>query len=433
MSYNKIFVEHYGKVNDKRWSNSSTLIKNISTTVKTAIGSTKNTFSFKVINVNDEYTSLFNVNDKINIYATKNSDTYTSNNLIMNGVIKEVIKKIEGSTEIINIKGIDYSEVIMNAITFVSPTAPVNVMDILQEGINVVNDRSRAYSTQDSFYVGWNADNPTTKHNGDAFPLLYNIREYDVSMLSLLEKYLTPEYLDDDKYYWYINLDNELVIRKRLAETTLISGEKATLTEGQDIYSATIGIANDNVRNWIIWKAGFGPDGKSIQGFLQNSESINKQGIKPWILLLSTANDVIQYEKKENSNMSVGSLYPSTYPYTTSYKSSFDYSINKGLVDITATEGNSVTVDNDSEWNYAFDREVRWQGNSKAQRFLDLNSKGYLKVDLELPLTTIYEVGQVVEFTSQRNGLISKQLRINEINYSIHGTDLTLKEDEATI
>ena len=432
MSYTKIFVEHYKKTSTKRWSTEYTLLKAYDVRVKSAIGSVRNTFSFKVTNQNDEYSDQFGMNDKILIYVVKDKDTYSTSDLVMTGSIKSFLKQVEGTAEFISVKGIDYSEVIMNAITFVSVDNE-NSMEVLQEAINVVNDRSHSHSTEESFYIKWNDDNPTTKSDGTAFPVHYNIREYDVSVLSLLEKYLAPEYLDDGNYYWYVNLNNELVIRKRLAETTEIAGEKVTFTEGNNIYSTKMVVVNDNVRNWVIWKAGFGPEGKSIQGFLQNSESINRNGIKPWILLLSTANDIIQKEKKENANMSAGSLYPTGYPYTSTFKSSGAYSIDEGGITISATVGNAVTVDSDAEWNYAFDREVRFQGNAKADRFLKLNAKGYIQVELDIPLTTSYQVGQVVEYTSPRYGFNSKQLRVNEVNYNIKGTTLVLKEDEATI
>lgn len=435
MSYAKIFVEHYDKTGVNSWSSDYTLIDAYDVQTKTAMGDKKNTFSFKVLNVDNNYSTFFDISDKVNIYIVKNGDTYDSDDLIMSGVIKNISRDLNSDVEQISISGVDYSEVLMGAISFVDVEGK-NAVQVMQDAINKTNSLNSAGAADKKFNIGWNSDNPTKKYNsatglydGDDFKPLYGERHFYKSLKSIIERMMGPKYLDDGRYYWYINTDNEFVLRKRLDEVSLVGGQELSLTEGQDFYSLKIAVDNSEVKNWIIWKAGFDPRGYSIQSFVQDPVSITRHGIKPFVLI--DTDFVSALYSKEDTTETLGDKdkFPASYPYTSGFLSSITDREN----DPNVVAGNNVTVDNDTEWNYAVRREATYKVKGKAEEYLAYFTKGYLQITCDMDLNTTYQVGQLIKLNAPRFGYTEKLLRIHEVNHDIKSTRIVAQEDEATI
>ena len=423
MTYSRFVVNHYSKLENRNvWETTPTQIDAFDIVVKTAIGDKKNIFEFKVVNNNDKYSTFFSSNDKVVIYGVVNSDTYdTDDDLLMSGLISKVDYNLDGDKEIFTIKGEDYSAAVMRAIIFADAEGktPIEFIDECRKSINA---RNNAPSPSHDKHIGWDVNNPTLKSDGSPFPVMGKETQFDKSFKTVMEKYLAADVLQDGKYFWYISVSNDLVIRKRTNEITQVEGSDLSINEGEFAYSIKIQTNTDEVFNWVIWKAGRDTKGRSIQNYKQDTPSIVKNGMRPKIIIRRFAQDLFEAEKQNNlDSFSEGNQYPddAAYPYTTVW-----------------TDPNTllpVTVANKDEYNDALYEKVKYMGEQDAQNFLDLYKYGYKQVSIQGPINLTYQVGQLLTLNAPRLGLNEKLLRVHEVNHGSKGTDILIQEDEATI
>ena len=427
MSYAKFVVRHYKQKEDYTYESSYTTLPAFDVRVKTAIGDKRDTFQFKILNIEDTYNTFLDTGDKIDIYLLVDEETPSSDNLIMSGAIKNIQKDLNADNEIFIVDGINYSEVIMNALIFVSRDEGGNAINVIRDMINDVNRRSAAFLGS-KFFITWNSGNP----DGTGWPTLQKVNEFYKSGIYMMEKYLTGDFVPDNtRYFWYINKDNELVIRARDTVISQSGGQNITLTDGQDFYGLKIGSDISEVKNFVVYKCGRTPKGKIIMGYADNPVSRAKHGFKYHLLIREEiANQLMENEQLTNgTEFSADKLFPSSYSYTTNYTSTIEYD-EKG---VSATIGSPVEVDNDDEWEFAFKKEANARGAIEAQAFINDYANGYLQITGDTPLDLTYQVGQLIIFNSERFGLNNKLLRIHELDYSIDGLRIVMQEDEATI
>jgi hypothetical protein len=85
----------------------------------------------------------------------------------------------------------------------------------------------------------------TGNYDGDAFPVLNGgnqVSDYYRSLSSVLDKYLQNDYTGDGRYYWYIDSNKVLQIKKRS-----VGANVAVLTRGVDFKQAKYDINSDDV------------------------------------------------------------------------------------------------------------------------------------------------------------------------------------------
>lgn len=440
MSYIKYHVVHYQNTSETTWDTEGQLVDAYDVKVNTAIGDKRNNFQFKIININDQFSTLFDPNEKVEIYRTLNSDTYTSEDLLMVGVIQEAKKTLDGDKEIIMVKGYDYSEAVLGAIVFFDGSGQ-NVMQMMQQMVNSINSKNGVNAANQKYHLTLDAPsnkyNPTTGlYDGDSFPIVETAYEFYKTGLKVIEKYLNANYTEDGRYYWYVSTDNKLVIRKRTDDVDESGGQQIVINEAQDCYGVEIGVDNKDVKNFIIWKGGFDPSNKVIMGYSDNPTSRVKHGSRFHFLLTDDVVTQPLFEGEKNSNpegtfeVSSKMLASSSYPYTTTWTSSGRDATNAPTI---ANVGDNVVCTNASEWVYAFRREVKWKSQRIADDIAQNASLGYLKISCELPHSSTYQVGQLLLFNSARYGYVNKKLRVNEISYDINSMTLSLQEDIGTI
>jgi hypothetical protein len=393
----RLLTHHYDLITDGNWSATPVLVPEaFGVAVNLSEGEKNDSFSFKVPNPRDTYADYFTQQDRINIHLSKNLASSSSDNLIMNGLIKGVEARNDSSGKYILIKGVNYSEISTGAIGFYTNTN-INVMEFLEGFLGSVNNKNP------NFPITWDTNNPTVK--GDevtAFPKLLDagqVKEFDKSLYSILNKYLTDEYTEDGGYYWYISNTNTLVIKRK---SPVIS---ATLTEGVDFKVSRVTVGDD-IANYVVVKCGLDPAGRPITTRYDDPISRNKYGFKYAMIERTIGQDLITEQ-----GFGAGIQYPSSYNYTTTW---------------------GETVSTDAEWVQAVRVESRIRGEKAGKSFSDLRRKGLITVSMEFPPTNDYSIGQTISVNLPSYSLTNRKLRIKQITYSIYSTDITAYEEATT-
>ncbi|HEY9702639.1 MAG TPA: hypothetical protein V6C58_09345 [Allocoleopsis sp.] len=383
----KFIIKHYPSTGDGVWSsNANTITDAFNVRASMAMGTATDVCSFRVPNNRNKNISVYKRQDKIELYLSKNNASADSSTLIMTGLIKNITEQITDRGKHLIIDAVSFSEVATNALVFATTgtSHSMDVMEFLQACLNSVATRN------ENFNVTWDTSNPSQKWNatagnytGGAFPTLNSgneVREFDKSLAFILDKYLTDGYTGDDKYFWYINKDNKLIIRKRVVDTST-----STLTEGVDFKTGKFTYDIKDVKNYVIVKCGMdiASPPRPITTRADDPVSRAKHGFKYYML------------------------------------------VDKTISEKVFTRGNYGGT------NAGFREAVKAEGRRVGEDFIRLYSNGVYTATLSLPPTMSYTIGDKVSITAPSFGLTSKALRIKEVMWDIDSTTLTLIEEVA--
>lgn len=399
----------------------STLTNFFSPRVRTKLGEGKDTFEFKVQNNRGEFDNFFQPGDKVVVSRGVNKSTLDSSDIIMNSVIKKApFKKQKKNT--VKIGCNNFSETLMNAITFVDGSE-LTIPEFIEAALNAVNANNPAFG------VTWKSTNPSLKSDGSAFP--NGERWYNKSVLKLLETYSNGSYTDDGNYFWYVNIDNELVWDK---ETQSVS---ETFDSDKDNYILLDSKKDTSeVINFIIIKGDTSPSGKVIQTRVDDAVSRVKNGFKPKIITSKAqyARELIELDRSANpSDFDEGDTNPNTYPFTTFWKASVARPSNPTMV-----VGSQVTVSDKKEYNRAVQSQVVFELKKEANRFLNERGSGKVQVEItfqpgKTPNGQQWSIGNVISVTIPELGKSNDPMRVEEADYTETSESYTLIEDEGTV
>src|SRR6056297_467406 len=134
--------------------------------VRVKSGDGKDSFEFKVNNVNGDYDLLYVPNSKIEISRKLGSVIgWSDDDLLMNGAIRSVPQQIDANRDLLRVNGYNYSESVGGVLVFVDggeTGTPIN--EFLENAVNTARDRNP------NFPLTWASSNPTTTSTGAAFP-----------------------------------------------------------------------------------------------------------------------------------------------------------------------------------------------------------------------------------------------------------------------
>lgn len=373
--------------------------------VRVKAGDGKDSFSFKVNNIDSEYDTYFNPNDKIIISRQQNSDTgWASSDIIMTGAVRTVPYEVNPSRELLRIEGYNYSETVMNALVFVEGAG--KTLDVfLQDAINSV----AVYNT--NFQVTWKSSNPSVKYtDGSAFPTITE-KVFNRPLSYVLEKYSTPEATKDGRYYWFVNKDNELVWDKRRSDTSSRAFASAT----DDYQMLKVGKDINDVKNFVIIKGGVDPKGKPIQNRYADYSSIAKHGFRYYIFTSEnkTATTALAQDLSDNG---VQNMEDASYPLTPSWDTTQTATSYSDYVDKYRAYFKNLLSDD-------------------GKKFVDLRKNGKLKLTITFQAgDKTWGLGDMVACTVPLLGTsTTKNLRVEEIEYTTSTDTFVLIEDEGTI
>ena len=401
-------VERYARTGDSTWSATPIELSDFyDILIRMSLGDGKDTFSFKQTNFNNELDDYWNIGDKV-VLSYKVNDTASASDIVMNGIVTNIPNEDSYNNNFIRVEGNNYSETLMSALVFYAPNGATNLVSYLQEALNSI----ALYN--ENFKVTWNGDNPSVKIDDvTAFPT-YDERWFYKSFLKLLEKYSTNSYTDDGNYYWYVNVDNELVWRPKT------QGITASFNQTTDDYNS-LKTKKDikGVVNFVIAKGGLSPAMKPITIKYDNAVSRAKHGFKYKLLISehNTANNLML----QDGLLGQGS--------TTRYPTSYSYVTKWSRIDTGAT----ITVANDAEYDDAIRDEVKRRLKREAKEYVTARKDGKLMIELSFINGKGWTIGDNINTTIADIGFANKPMRVKEVELTNSGERYTLEEDEGTI
>jgi len=422
--------------------NETELISYYDPKVKLGLGETKNTFAFKVINFNSNYDNFFQPEDRISIYRVINSDTVTTEHLLMEGTIKDIPTQEDYNNKHLRIEGNDFTETILNGIAFVD-AANRTIPEVFEEALRFVGRASP------NFEVTWDGDNPDVKTDKvSPFPTV-NERIFYQPMRQIFEKYSTRQATQDEvSYYYYVTRDKKLIWRPR--DTS--DSENLDLTT---VPCKLIKTAKDisKVRNFVVIKGGLDPAGNPIQTFYQDVASITKHGLKFHILISNNtkAAEWVDLDRQNDFGEDKGSAEDSfpnitSSAYTTHWRNLLpiqrpDEESDKVTIDgVEVTRGDFVTIDKGSQsanrkaYTQIIRENIKALLEIEAQGYVDMVRYGKLKVDLELSVGQVpWGLGDNINVNLPVIKAEPILMRVNEIEYGTETDVLSLEEDVGTL
>lgn len=386
--------------------------------VHTSIGTGRDTFEFKINNINGNFDNVFQPNDKINVYRKINSSSIVSTDLIINGTVQDVPINETYNQNMLRISGYNYTEALMNAIIFLDATT-LTIDQALQQSLLHL----QAYLQKDEYDKTiapvWHPDNPSTMVGGGSFPVVGE-KFYNKPLINLFEKYSLKEKTTDGyNYFFYVDKDNYLVWGPELDTPDY---DFSTET---DLYR-TIKIGKDvkDVKNFVIIKGGYDPANKVIQDRATDWPSVAKNGMKFYYLTdYATYAKTINNEDMQSLGITTGTLpsisLGSSYTFTTIWSS--------------IVTGSQVVVHNDTEYVDALRAHVIALLKEYARQFLASNANGKLKVDLTFQAGKNWSIGQVIACTIPALTSVEKNMRVESAQYTSTEDIYSLVEDIGTI
>jgi len=373
--------------------------------VRVKTGDGKDSFSFKVNNVEGDFNNAFNPNDKMIISRQQNSDTgWANSDILLTGAVRTVPHEVNTSQDLLRVEGYNYSETVMGALVFVEGAG--KTLDVfLEDAVNSV----ASYNVD--FGVTWNPNNPAVKYtDGTSFPII-NERVFNKPLSYILEKYSTKETTEDGRYYWFVNKDNELTWDKRSND----SGSRTFDQSTDDFQSIKIKKDIKDVKNFVIIKGGLDPKGNPMQNRYADYTSISKHGFRYYIFVSENASGKTNLSA-DLTKAEVDDMEDATYPFVPTWDPT-----------VTATDYDDYVT----EFRSYFKGEFKTEG----KKYIDLRKNGKLKV------TITFQAGDkpwgLADLVScnipSLSSSQSKLLRVEEIQYSTTTDTFTLIEDEGSI
>lgn len=378
------------------------------------LGNLNDTFEFKIDNINNRNINTFRLQDKIVFNQLLDGASVDGSNQLMTGLVKSVHERVEERGAVLTIKGVSFDEIITNGLEFADLTN-VTIFEFLSYCLTSLKQRAPAFPLE------WDSGNPllykynpsTGNYDGDAYPKVFGggrISYFNKTMDQLLNYFLNDAYTGDGRYYWYISKDAKLVIRK------MTYNSKGSITEGAtNMLSYNCTVNTNEIFNAIVVQAGYDPAGNAVSTYQQNDTSVAQYGIKPYLLKTNDCNTLLQAERlAQPSKWTNTSTYPSSYPYTCSWK----------------VGGVAVIATSNSDFVSKFRTQIKdVVGKASANEFISKHSRGMREVTIELPPTNMWSLGDIVNLTIPSYGLINFPIRIYQIDYTYDNTLLTLKEE----
>lgn len=391
----------------------STLTEYFNPIINAKLGDGRDSFKLDVKNVNNEYDESYNPNDKVIISRVINTSSFTSSDVKMNGVMRDIPEEKNYSKNNIKITGYNYTETIMGTIIPILDATSLDVAEAIQQGLIV------ASSNNSNFGVTWNSTtNITTKEDGSSFPTVGKIFYYK-TLKDIIEELSSKTLTEDGNYYWFVDKENKLVWLKR------VSSINYTFNDSTDFYSRIkVGKDSKDVKNFIIMKGGTDAKGSPISNLSPDYASIATHGFKYYIYTSTTtvAGDLIDADVKATVGSDSGTdelkTYIDTYGYTVPWK-------------INGVANNYSSFD---DYNSGLRTFIKQELKKEGQILLDSMAYGTLTVSIDRsPLDGEWGLGDVIDCTISNIGEVSKTLRVEEVQYTTELDTYTLKEDYGTI
>lgn len=388
------------------WGAEETLTELYDPTVRVMSGDGKDSFSFKVNNINGDYDNYFNPNDRIVVSRQQNSTIgFSDSDVIITGAIRSVPQEINSSHDLLRIEGYNYSETVMNSLVFVGGGVGKPIDVFLKDAIN------SARLQNSNFGVVWKDTNPTTKSDGNSFPVTTE-KIFNRPLSYILEKYSVDARTEDGRYYWFVNKDNELVWDRRGDDTNGRSFNQ----DVDEFQSIKITKDVSEIKNYVIVKGGYAPDGSPIQKYVPDYPSIAKNGFRYYILTeeTKTAESIASKDARDNG---LDVLTPSDFA---------------GGIDVEWHTGTYYVY---SDYITDFKNYMKNVVLENVGRdFLSLRTNGKLKVDVTFQAgDKSWGLADQVSVTIPSLSSGSKLMRVEEIQYSTTTDTFTLVEDIGTL
>ena len=377
------------------------------------LGNLNDTFSFKIDNINNRNKDTFRLQDKLQFNLLIDSASAVSSNWIFTGLVKAIEERTDERNNFLTIKGVSFDELVTNGLVAAVDLSNVTIFQFLYACVLNLQAYTKPNATS-QFYLKWNSGNPMLKkynpltgnYDGDNLPAVLGggqISYYNKTLDQLLNIFLNDQYTGDGRYYWYVNPQQELVIRK------MIFSPVGSLTEGvDDIISYNMTVDTTQIYNTIVVQAGNDPNGRAISTFYQDAMLTAQYGVRPFLLKTNDANRLMEQERKmQPSKWSSVSSYPS-YPYTPSW-------------------GGSCS--SNSDWVTSFRNQVKIVGKISGSNFVSQHSKGMRQFVIELRPRVDFKLGDIITCTFPSYNISNFNIRIYQIDYSYDNLILTLKEE----
>lgn len=412
MSYIQWKIEHIPfKNNGWNDGDKTTVTSFYDPTLHIATGNSRDSFSYKVTNFNSTLDNFYNPNDKITIYRTLNTDTTTTDDILMVSSVKDDPETQTFNTNMIRVEGFNFSESIMSAIVFadlVGKTIPEGIEEALESAAN----------KNPNFAVIWHPDNPTVKSDGSSFPTIgSDSRYFNKPLRNVIEKYSTNQETEDSDYYWYVDNQNRFVWRREANDIDF------TFNSTTDTFK-TLKIGKDikDVKNFIILKGGLDPEGNQIQTRYVNWSSVNKNGTK-FLFHVSKTNDAqnfIQQDLRESYGDNIDDNSYPTFPFTSTW--------------ISAATGATVSAANKSEYVQIMRANIKAALADEGKKLADKLANGKLEISIEFAAGTKgWGLGTNINCTIPKISDVAKTMRATNIQYTSISDMFSLKEDEGTL
>jgi len=378
----------------------------------------------------------------------KNKASYTTSDLLIDGVIETVPYKITSKGRILTVKGYSRLELLFNSLIYVNKnidsTSPVTLPEVITHIINEVNDTNNitAGSSKQIRYVynGLDQDgiaaSPDTivkaNSNSVAFTANFNVREIYKRAIELIKKYSGSEFTEDGNYMYWLDSERRFhwTYKTRTPGDGLIGDTESTATM-KDI---NIKYSKDDLITALILNVGVSPSRTGNTTYAINPESITRYGAK-WKYISETqsiSETIMQQEEGENSDSFDLNVdrFPSTYPYTTHFTPTDGYSANSAIDLPEATAGLPITVTKDEEYNAVIRKEAEWYGAKWGQRLLNLLANPRLLVESSVSLDTSLSSGDFIPISVPSYNIDNKNMRVTNGQFNFWKTQVGTLEDE---
>ena len=371
--------------------------------------------------------------DLIRIYRIRNSTSFTEADILDEGTVITLGSSISADSKTLNVSGQSFLTQAFKGLAFARPAPSLTyahqyIQDIIAQ-INEFNQDRPIYG-QDA--GEWTAIGNATTSLEVQYTMSYK------TAIELIDELSTDDYTGNGQYIYYM-LYNSTSSRYEFHWKAKQSVSTGTLVEGTNYITKIVPSKNnDTVVNSAIYNAGFDCNGNSMEFHYFDFSS---GGASKWKYISSTntiAESLINNEFVNNrSNWAKQTLTDGevrTINYPTSYAAyTMQFLERDGAGAVT---GNPITPANDSDFNDAIWTEAKWEGWSVAKSIVDLmkDPKNSLKFTMDYGNdSTVYVLGDVYTCTVPSFGITGKALRIQQIDYELNATTLTLEEDEVTL
>ena len=373
--------------------------------------------------------------DVVRIYRVKNTTAFGDSDIIIEGTVISVAGNVDVDTRTLTISGESFLSQLFKGLVFVQPDGgtldyPHQYIQNIIAQINEFNqDRPIYGETAGEWSDIGNATPTTTK--------IQYTSSYKTA-IEIIDDLSTDANTYDGQYLYYL-VYNSTDDRYEFNWLAKDATEDNTLIEGTDrISSVKLLIDNDEVVNAAIYNCGLDCEGNSMEFLFFDFTS---GGGSKWKYITSTntiAEDLVNAEFDNNDTvwdyqtLSEGKKRTSNYPNSyTAYAMQFTDRDSDGTRNASAVNPSTDATFNDAIWT-----EARWQGWAKAKAIVDVMKDPKQKLTVTSDYgsdTKTYALGEVITCTFPSYGINDIKLRIQQIDYEIETTTLSLAEDEVTI